>query len=155
VRNFGNCEKRNNADFSCGRMNFFSEVTIVQRLRRHCAAAQKFQSICAIVIACLCVECKANRLTPIKNIQQFGFLTFIFFWPGNFESWSQKSFFSQKKSPYVACHEGRAGWLVGLAYALLFGVYDIVCHGKKITVRLWLLSKNKRERRSPRSLGVV
>jgi len=141
VRNFGNCEKRNNADFSCGRMNFFSEVTIAQRLRRHCAAAQKFQSICAIVIACLCVECKANRLTPIKNIQQFGFLTFIFFWPGNFESWSQKSFFSQKKSPYVACHEGRAGWLVGLAYALLFGVYDIVCHGKKITVRLWLLSK--------------
>jgi len=55
MRNFGNREKRTNADFSCGRNIFLSEVTIAQRSRRHCAAAQKSQSSSALLPLLACV----------------------------------------------------------------------------------------------------
>ena len=67
--------------------------------------------------------CWIKLLTPIKNGWIFN--SCIFF-AGNFEFWSQKSIFFEKKAHTLRVTKGRWGWLVGLTYGLLFGIHVTV-----------------------------
>jgi len=53
-----------------------------------------------------------------------GFSVQIF--AGNFDFWSQRSIFFEIKANTLRVAKGGGGWLVGLAYGLLFGMYVTV-----------------------------